>query len=168
MKKIIIMTLLVLLTACAGEKVKYEYPLADLDKRTKQRGSIINGEEGGGINLLSRSKKSDNNSMVNNILWQASLSVISFMPLQQSDPIGGVILTDWYADPKAPNERFKMNVVISSSELKVDAVKVNVFKQTLSKNGDWVSSIANEQMASDLEDKIINKAKQIKMNHPIS
>ena len=61
-----------------------------------------------------------------------------------------------------------MNVVISSAELKVDGVKVTVFKQTLSKNGDWVSAIVSEQMTRDLEDKIINKAKQIKMSHPIS
>ncbi|KKB96581.1 hypothetical protein SZ25_00324 [Candidatus Arcanobacter lacustris] len=169
MKKIITATLLVLLSACAGQKVKHEYPLADSEKRRQRMGSIVSDEVGGGISLLSRGKKGDSgSSMVNNVLWQASLSVISFMPLQQSDPVGGVILTDWYADPKATGERFKMNVVISSAELKVDGVKVTVFKQTLSKNGDWVSAIVSEQMARDLEDKIINKAKQIKMSHPIS
>jgi hypothetical protein len=42
---------------------------------------------------------------VNSYLWRASLDTLSFMPLLQSDSNGGVIITDWYANPNAPTER---------------------------------------------------------------
>ena len=46
---------------------------------------------------------------VNNLLWRASLDTVSFMPLVSADPFGGVIITDWYTPPSAPDERFKVN-----------------------------------------------------------
>ena len=36
---------------------------------------------------------------VNGFLWRASLATISFFPLSQADPFGGVIITDWYTPP---------------------------------------------------------------------
>src|SRR5690606_28247977 len=36
---------------------------------------------------------------VNSYLWRASLETLSFMPLTQADSSGGVIVTDWYANP---------------------------------------------------------------------
>src|SRR4051812_33943304 len=44
---------------------------------------------------------------VNGFLWRATLDTLAFMPLVSADPYGGVIITDWYADPAVPNERFK-------------------------------------------------------------
>lgn len=37
---------------------------------------------------------------VNAYLWRATLDALSFMPLLQTDSNGGVIVTDWYANPK--------------------------------------------------------------------
>ena len=34
---------------------------------------------------------------VNSYLWRASMETLNFMPLEQVDPFGGVIITDWYA-----------------------------------------------------------------------
>ena len=42
---------------------------------------------------------------VNSYLWRASLDTLSFMPLVQTDSNGGVIVTDWYANPNTPTER---------------------------------------------------------------
>jgi hypothetical protein len=36
---------------------------------------------------------------VNAYLWRASLDTLSFLPLASADPYGGVIITDWYANP---------------------------------------------------------------------
>ena len=48
---------------------------------------------------------------VNSYLWRASLDTLSFMPLLQTDSNGGVIVTDWYQNPKAANERMKVTVL---------------------------------------------------------
>src|SRR5438876_5532439 len=42
---------------------------------------------------------------VNAYLWKAAVDTVSFAPLLQANPNSGVIITDWYANPKAPGER---------------------------------------------------------------
>ena len=54
------------------------------------------------------------NMGVNSFLWRASLETLNFMPLEQVDPFGGFIVTDWYASAEAPNERFKACLLYTS------------------------------------------------------
>ena len=61
---------------------------------------------------------------VNSFLWRASLDALSFMPLLQADSAGGVIITDWYANPSNPNERMKVTVSILDRDLRADALRV--------------------------------------------
>src|SRR3569623_1583805 len=49
---------------------------------------------------------------VNSYLWRAALETLAFMPLTQADSSGGVIVTDWYANPSTANEREKISVAI--------------------------------------------------------
>ena len=51
------------------------------------------------------------------------------MPLASADPVGGVIISDWYAAPEKPDERVKVNVYILDKRLRADALKVTVFRQ---------------------------------------
>src|SRR5690349_20140810 len=44
----------------------------------------------------------------NSYLWHATLDTLRFMPLHSADPFGGVIITDWYSSPNAPNERMRV------------------------------------------------------------
>ena len=75
---------------------------------------------------------------VNALLWQSSLDTLSFMPLAAADPVGGVIITEWYNDPSATDERVKINPVISGRELRADALRVSVFRET-NRRGQWAS-----------------------------
>ena len=59
---------------------------------------------------------------VNSYLWRAALDAVSFAPLLQVDSNGGVIVTDWYANPSNPGERVKMTVTILDSDLRADAL----------------------------------------------
>ena len=74
---------------------------------------------------------------VNAFLWRATLDTISFMPLLSADPFGGVIITDWYAPPETPDERFKMTVYILTRTLRSDGVQVSVFRQGRGDDGLW-------------------------------
>ena len=40
---------------------------------------------------------------VNAYLWRAALETLSFAPLAQTDSNGGVIVTEWYANPQNPS-----------------------------------------------------------------
>ena len=42
---------------------------------------------------------------VNSYLWRAAVDTVSFAPLLQANPNSGVIITDWYTNPRAPGER---------------------------------------------------------------
>ena len=61
---------------------------------------------------------------VNSYLWRAALDTVSFAPLLQADANGGVIITDWYANPTPPGERVKLTVAILDQDLRADALRV--------------------------------------------
>jgi hypothetical protein len=105
---------------------------------------------------------------VNQFLWQASLDTISFMPLRSADPFGGVILTEWYTAPEAPNERFKVDVRILDRQLRADGVKVSIHKQKQTKSGGWIDAIVDSTSHLQLEEAILTKARQLKVNEQVS
>lgn len=100
---------------------------------------------------------------VNSFLWRASLDTLSFMPLSSVDPFGGVIITDWYANPDVANERFKMTVYILDRRLRADGVKVAVFRQV--RNGSsWSDAPTNPETAIKLENAILTRARQLRFD----
>lgn len=99
---------------------------------------------------------------VNAILWRASLDTVSFMPLASADPFGGVIITDWYSNPDAPNERFKITIYILDKRLRADAVKVSFFRQA-KQGGRWVDAQVGAESARRIEDQILTRARQLRI-----
>lgn len=98
---------------------------------------------------------------VNSYLWRASLEALSFMPMVQTDSNGGVIVTDWYANPKNPGERMKVTVSILDQELRADALRVNASRQ-VSQNGLWVDAPVQAATVQKLEDVILTKARDLR------
>ena len=98
---------------------------------------------------------------VNSLLWRASLDTISFMPLDEADPYGGIIMTEWYNNPNNPDERFKITIYILDTRLRADAVRVSVFMQQ-NLNGEWVNISTSEDTRLQLENSILTKARQMK------
>jgi hypothetical protein len=101
---------------------------------------------------------------VNSFLWRASLDTVSFMPVNSADPFGGVIITDWYAMPSEPNERFKMNVYILGRSLRADGVRVAVFRQTKTADGGWVDAAVEPGTGTKIEDAILTRARQLRFD----
>tara|TARA_Y100001970_G_C14029424_1_gene747808 strand:+ start:336 stop:899 length:564 start_codon:yes stop_codon:yes gene_type:complete len=98
---------------------------------------------------------------VNSLLWRASLDTISFMPLEEADPYGGIIMTEWYNNPNNPNERYKITIYILDTRLRADAVRVSLFMQQ-NLNGEWVNISTSEDTRLQLENSILTKARQMK------
>lgn len=97
---------------------------------------------------------------VNAILWQASLDTLSFLPLASADPVGGVVITDWYNDPNAPGERIKINLVISGRELRADALRVSIFREKRVGN-QYISLAASSKAARQMENIILTRARDL-------
>ncbi|MCS6891367.1 MAG: DUF3576 domain-containing protein [Rhodovarius sp.] len=98
---------------------------------------------------------------VNAFLWRATLETLSFMPLASADPAGGVIITDWYTPPANPQERFKAQAYILSRQLRSDGVRVQVFRQVW-RNGQWVDAPASAATNSELEDRVLARARELR------
>lgn len=101
---------------------------------------------------------------VNSFLWRASLDTLSFAPLASADPFGGVIITDWYSDPAMPDERFKMTVYILDRRLRADGVRVSVFKQQRDQERGWVDASVDAGTNTQLENAILIRARQLRIN----
>ncbi|MBY6127492.1 DUF3576 domain-containing protein [Qipengyuania aquimaris] len=98
---------------------------------------------------------------VNSYLWRASLETVSFAPLLQADSAGGVIVTDWYANPSNPGERVKMTVSILDTDLRADALRVAASRQ-VNQSGNWVDAPVQAATVQKLEDIILTKARELR------
>ena len=98
---------------------------------------------------------------VTSYLWRASLETLSFMPLVQTDSNGGVIVTDWYANPNNPGERVKVTVSILDQDLRADALRVAASRQ-VAQGGGWVDAPVQAATVQKLEDIILTKARDLR------
>lgn len=98
---------------------------------------------------------------VNAYLWRASLDALSFAPLLQADANGGVIITDWYANPQNPGERVKLTVAILDRDLRADALRVSGARQ-VSQNGNWVDAPIQAATVQRVEEIILTRARDLR------
>lgn len=99
---------------------------------------------------------------VNRYLWRASLDTIGFMPVIDANPVSGLIVTDWYANPQSPGERFRANVYVLDTALRADALRVAVFRQMLTTEG-WMDAATNTATAQEVENAILTRARQLRL-----
>ncbi len=139
-------------------------PMSPQELRKRNFGKLFGDDAlrlGGPANPLDRGGASPIG--VNSFLWRASLDTISFMPLASADPFGGVIITDWYAPPESQGERFKLNIYILGNDLRADGVRAAVFRQLRERQGTWADAPVDEQTATDLENAILTRARQLRI-----
>ena len=98
---------------------------------------------------------------VNSYLWKAAVDTVSFAPLLQANPNSGVIITDWYTNPKAPGERVKLTVAVLDPDLRADALRVSAARQ-VNQNGAWVDAPVSAATVQKLEDIILTRARDLR------
>lgn len=159
--------LAVALSGCGGGDEAADTYRTSPEYRAQNAGEAENREtifSGGGINLFGADKEGREGAVaVNAFLWRASLDTVAFMPLASADPFGGVIISDWYAPPETPEERFKVNVYILGRTLRADGLKVSVFRQTQDPQGRWVDAPVGADVASEMENAVLTRARQLRL-----
>lgn len=170
---IIFCGMLFLLAACGGfggSKTSPTDTRDHKDKKLEKYGTIF--DDGGlfaGANVVIGGQRvgpgETGGVAVNAYLWRATLQSLSFMPLQQVDPFGGVILTEWHSPPDKPDERIKLNVFIIGKALRSDALQVTLFRETLNSSNNWQTSPTNEDTARRIENSILEKARQLRLKN---
>ena len=146
--------------------INKDLALQDAETRLQTGGGLF----GKGLKVDGILNQTDNNKQVatygipiNQYLWRGSLETISFMPLSSADPIGGTIITDWYTSESNEDERCKLNIFISGSELKTQNLKVTSFCEVF-KNNRWIARNVDPSNNIKLENAILNKAKKLKLS----
>lgn len=127
-----------------------------------QAGSITGGGIGGLFGGSEQRQGGGAGIGVNSFLWRASLDTVSFMPLAQADPFGGVIITDWHSPADAEGERIKVNVFILGRELRANALRATVFRQ-VREDGEWVDAEVTGDTAKRLENAILSRAREMRV-----
>ena len=142
--------------------------LAMRDAQTRlQSGGSLFGKGGLSLGILGN-KKEENKSTtsismpVNVFLWRGALETVDFMPLSSANAIGGTIITDWYSTTDNQNERCKLNIFITGTDLNTENLKVTSFCQEF-KDNIWVNISIDKENNVKIENAILNKAKKLKL-----
>lgn len=105
-------------------------------------------------NLFRSSNDANTNVNVNRHLWNASLDVLNFLPVETVDPFSGVIATG-YGTPPGGGRAYRATIYISDPAL--DARSLKVALQT--RGGGPVSAATVRQ----IEDAILTRARQLRV-----
>jgi hypothetical protein len=91
-----------------------------------------NLEEGKRIKFGGGKGRGDGNFSfaTSNEMWRATIEILDFIPLNNADYGGGIIITDWYNEDGTENDSMKIMVRFLSNEIRADGLKVTVYNKT--------------------------------------
>ena len=159
-KNILLITILLMISSCSNYKSVFSNKV-----NGKTQKPILVLEDTSKDVLLSKIINPQNldNVNVNGYLWRATLNILSFVPLISTDALSGTIITDWYANRNIPNQRLKITAYINTNELKSESINIKVEIQSF-KNNIWSQPLTSNSLATQIEDSILNEARNLKLN----
>jgi hypothetical protein len=152
-----LLLLCVILQACStAEKSDIDnaseekVPAATTDQAKKK--GIVLIDDNGKLGDLFKSG-SDEIGSVNKYLWQASIEVLSFLPINSADPFSGIIV---FGKGKAPGSSQPYDATVYISDPALDARSLSV---TVRSSNGTVSSEAKRE----IESAILSRARQLRL-----
>ena len=160
-KNLILLFNFLILLGCSSNNSVVSNPVTG-EKRTP---GIFSKDSAWGISLndILNPQSSENSVNVNGYLWRASLNILPVAPLISTDALGGTIISDWYINKNIKNKRIKIMAYIKTSELRSEGINVKVHVQKL-KNGFWTETYTDQKLASQIENNILNEARNYRIN----
>ena len=160
-KNLILLFNFIILLGCSSNDSVVSNPVTG-EKKTP---GIFSKDSTKGVSLsdILSPQSSENSVNVNGYLWRASLNILSVAPLISTDALGGTIISDWYINKNIKNKRIKIMAYIKTSELRSDGISVKVHVQNL-KNGFWTETYTDQKLASQIENNILNEARNYRIN----
>lgn len=151
-RPVAVLGLVLSLAACGGSGGKgglFGLGPSEHNKRpvAEQRESTI-------WDLFSGRDSSNQQVAVNRYLWNASLDILNFLPIQSIDPFTGVIVTG-YGTPPGGGRAYRATVKISDPALDARSLK-------LSLQGAGGAAVAPDTVRA-VEDAILTRARQLRV-----
>jgi hypothetical protein len=147
----------VILQACSTtektdiDKANEEKATSIINDQTKKKGIVLL-DDNGKLGDLFKSGGDDIGS-VNKYLWQASIEVLSFLPINSADPFSGIIV---FGIGKAPGSSQSYDATVYISDPALDARSLSV---TVRSSNGTVSSEAKRE----IESAILSRARQLRL-----
>lgn len=104
--------------------------------------------------LFSNADNPNTTVEVNKYIWQASLEVLNFLPIESVDPFTGVIVTG-YGRPPGGGRAYRATVYVQDPALDARSLKVAL-------QGQGGGSVAPETVRA-VEDAILTRARQLRV-----
>ena len=152
-----LLLLCAILQACSTAE-KAEIDKADAEKVTststdqvKKKGIVLI-DDNGKLGDLFKSG-GDEIGSVNKYLWQASIEVLNFLPINSADPFSGIVV---FGKGKAPGSSQSYDATVYISDPALDARSLSV---TVRSSNGTVSSEAKRE----IESAILSRARQLRL-----
>lgn len=116
--------------------------------------------------IFSTDKKKSNNDFefsTSNILWRATLKNLDFLPLNNADYSGGIIVYDWYSQDNNIGDQIKISVQFLSNELRSSSIKIIVNKKRCDEFGKCKNLPADQDFSNKIKESIIQTARTLKI-----
>jgi hypothetical protein len=147
----------VILQACSAvdkadiDKADEEKLTSSTTDQTKKKGIVLLDDNGKLGDLF----KSDDDEIgsVNKYLWQASIEVLNFLPINSADPFSGIIV---FGKGKAPGSSQSYDATVYVSDPALDARSLSV---TVRSSNGTISSAAKRE----IESAILSRARQLRL-----
>lgn len=139
-----------------GKSTLTEEQRAERDEKAAARRDGKSTSESG-TSIWDLFKKSDNPNTtveVNKYIWQASLEVLNFLPIESVDPFTGVIVTG-YGRPPGGGKAYRATIYVQDPALDARSLKVAL-------QGQGGGSVAPETVRA-VEDAILTRARQLRV-----
>jgi len=156
--KSILFLICLILTACSSIKnlnksdAQNGSKILSNEMTDKKKSPIVLVDDNGKLGDLLKSG-GDEIGSVNKYLWQASLEVLNFLPINSADPFSGIIV---FGKGKAPGSTQIYDATIYISDPALDARSLSV---TVRSSNGVISSVAKRE----IENAILSKARQLRL-----
>jgi len=158
------LVLVALLSACGGgglfgggssdgENVFTREMSPETRRQLEESGALLPADRDTIWDLFSDSADPNTTVEVNRYLWNASLEILDFMPVQAADPFTGIIAFG-YGTPPGGSRAYRATVYVQDPALEARSLRVAV----QSRGG----AVARET-ARQIEDAILTRARQLRI-----
>ena len=120
--------------------------------QTKKKGIVLI-DDNGKLGDLFKEGSNDEIGSVNKYLWQASIEVLNFLPINSADPFSGIIV---FGKGKAPGASQFYDATVYISDPALDARSLSV---TVRSSNGTISSAAKRE----IESAILSRARQLRL-----
>ena len=157
-KLALVVAISTVLAGCGGNSIFGRVSVGDepTERVEPGQGSRLGSpgnDDGSSIWDLFRPSTNDQTVAVNRYLWNASLDVLNFLPIQSVDPFTGVIVTG-YGTPPGGGRAYRATIHVTDPALEARALRVSL--QT--RNGPVSAGTARA-----VEDAILARARQMRI-----